>query len=160
MFSTLPNTDSPICTTIGISGKILLYKLFLDVYIFTIPHINFSEYKSKLTYDNLTLFNSVSVFSLLNIMNITSERMKIMNKEDFKYELVDNIIIYLKYQILSEIEEDNKNMPIFKSVLNIINNMNDYEYSYTLKDIDEKLFDKLIQEIITILNLKFFDSFL
>ena len=75
-----------------------------------------------------------------------------MNKEDFKYELVDNIIIYLKYQILSEIEEDNKNMPIFKSVLNIINNMNDYEYSYTLKDIDEKLFDKLIQEIITILN--------
>ena len=85
-------------------------------------------------------------------MNIMSERMKIMNKEDFKYELVDNIIIYLKYQILSEIEEDNKNMPIFKSVLNIINNMNDYEYSYTLKDIDEKLFDKLIQEIITILN--------
>lgn len=75
-----------------------------------------------------------------------------MNKEDFKYELVDNIIIYLKYQILSEIEEDNKNMPIFKSVLNVINNMNDYEYSYTLKDIDEKLFDKLIQEIITILN--------
>ena len=44
-------------------------------------------------------------------MNITSERMKIMNKEDFKYELVDNIIIYLKYQILSEIEEGNKNMP-------------------------------------------------
>ena len=83
-----------------------------------------------------------------------------MNKEDFKYELVDNIIIYLKYQILSEIEEDNKNMPIFKSVLNVINNMNDYEYSYTLKDIDEKLFDKLIQEIITILNLKFFNSFL
>ena len=75
-----------------------------------------------------------------------------MNKEDFNYELVDNIIIYLKYQILSEIEEDNKNMPIFKSVLNVINNMNDYEYSYTLKDIDEKLFDKLIQEIITILN--------
>ena len=75
-----------------------------------------------------------------------------MNKEDFKYELVDNIIIYLKYQILSEIEEDNKNMPIFKSVLNVINNMNDYEYSYTLKDIDEKLFDKLIQEIITIIN--------
>lgn len=51
-------------------------------------------------------------------------------------------------------------MPIFQSVLNVINNMNDYEYSYTLKDIDEKLFDKLIQEIITILNLKFFDSFL
>ena len=43
-------------------------------------------------------------------------------------------------------------MPIFKSVLNVINIMNDYEYSYTLKDLDEKLFDKLIQEIITILN--------
>ena len=42
-----------------------------------------------------------------------------MNKEDFKYELVDNIIIYLKYQILSEIEEDNKNMPIFKIALKI-----------------------------------------
>lgn len=75
-----------------------------------------------------------------------------MNKKNFKYELVDNIIIYLKYQILHEIEQNNKNMPIFKSVLNVINNMNDYEYTYTLKDIDEKIFDKLIQEIITILN--------
>ena len=56
-----------------------------------------------------------------------------MNKEDFKYELVDNIIIYLKYQILSEIEEDNKNMPIFKSVLNVINNMNDYDIDNLIK---------------------------
>ena len=53
---------------------------------------------------------------------------------------------------MSEIEENDENMPIFKSVLNVINNMNDYEYSYTLKDINEKLFNKLIKEIIMILN--------
>ena len=67
MFNIWPNIDSPMCTTIGISGKILLFKLFLDVYIFTIPPINFSEYKSMFTCDNLTLFNSFPVFCLLNI---------------------------------------------------------------------------------------------
>ena len=77
-----------------------------------------------------------------------NKRNKTMSKEDFKYDLIDNIMSYLKYQLLSEIEENDENMPIFKSVLNVINNMNDYEYSYTLKDIDEKLFNKLIKEII------------
>lgn len=74
-----------------------------------------------------------------------------MNEKDFKYELIDNVLIYFKYQILEELEEGNKNLPIFNNVLNLINNMNDYEYSYTLKDIDDRLFDKLIKEVISIL---------
>ena len=75
-----------------------------------------------------------------------------MNKYDFKYDLIDNILSYFKYQILSEIEENNNNLPIFNSVLYLINTMNDFEYSYTLKDIDESLFTKLIEEIVSILN--------
>ena len=66
-----------------------------------------------------------------------------MNEKNFKYELIDNILIYFKYQILEELEEDNKKLPIFNNVLNLINNMNNYDYSYTLKDIDDRLFDKL-----------------
>lgn len=74
-----------------------------------------------------------------------------MNEKDFKYELIDNILIYFKYQILDELEEDTKRLPIFNNVLNLINNMNNHNYSYTLKDIDDKLFDKLIKEVISIL---------
>lgn len=74
-----------------------------------------------------------------------------MNEKDFKYELIDNILIYFKYQILDELEEDTKRLPIFNNVLNLINNMNNHDYSYTLKDIDDKLFDKLIKEVISIL---------
>lgn len=74
-----------------------------------------------------------------------------MNEKDFKYELIDNILIYFKYQILDELEEDTKRLPIFNNVLNLINNMNNHNYSYTLKDIDDKLFDKLIKEVTSIL---------
>ena len=74
-----------------------------------------------------------------------------MNEKDFKYELIDNILIYFKYQILDELEEDTKRLPIFNNVLNLINNMNNHDYSYTLKDIDDKLFNKLIKEVISIL---------
>ena len=81
-----------------------------------------------------------------------NERKIKLNKYNFKYDLIDNILSYFKYQILSEIEENNNNLPIFNSVLYLINNMNDYDYSYTLKDIDESLFNKLIEEIVSILN--------
>ena len=74
-----------------------------------------------------------------------------MSTKNFKYELIDNILIYFKYQILEELEENNKRLPIFNNVLNLINNMNNHDYSYTLKDIDDKLFDKLIKEVISIL---------
>ena len=74
-----------------------------------------------------------------------------MNEKNFKYELIDNILIYFKYQILEELEEDTKKLPIFNNVLNLINNMNNHDYSYTLKDIDDRLFDKLIKEVISIL---------
>ena len=74
-----------------------------------------------------------------------------MSTKNFKHELIDNILIYFKYQILEELEENNKRLPIFNNVLNLINNMNNHDYSYTLKDIDDKLFDKLIKEVISIL---------
>lgn len=74
-----------------------------------------------------------------------------MSKEVLTLNIVDNITCYLKYQILSKLEEDPSNVPIFNNVLNIMSCMNDYIYSYTLKDIDDKLFEKLIDEIISLL---------
>ena len=78
--------------------------------------------------------------------------MNIMDKEKIKYAYIDNIMSYLKYQLLTEIEENNDKLPIFNSVLTIMHKMNKYCYSYTLKDIDDTLFDKLIEEIISVLN--------
>lgn len=75
-----------------------------------------------------------------------------LDKEDLKYYLVDNIMSYLRYQLLIEIEEHNQKLKIFNIVLNIMCDMNEYDYSYTLKDIDDKLFDKLIQEVVAIIN--------
>lgn len=75
-----------------------------------------------------------------------------LDKEDLKYYLVDNIMSYLRYQLLIEIEENNEKLKIFNIVLNIMCDMNEYDYSYTLKDIDDKLFDKLIQEVVAIIN--------
>ncbi len=67
--------------------------------------------------------------------------------EKVKYKLINNILIYFKYQMLDELEEDTKRLSIFNNVLNLINNMNNHDYSCTLKDID----NKLIKEIIPIL---------
>lgn len=74
-----------------------------------------------------------------------------MSKEALTLNIVDNIAWYLKYQILTILEEGSSNTPIFNNVLNIMSCMNDYTYSYTLKDIDDKLFDKLIEEVISLL---------
>lgn len=74
-----------------------------------------------------------------------------MSKEALTLNIVDNIVWYLKYQILAKLEENSNNVPIFNNVLNMMSCMNDYTYSYTLKDIDDKLFEKLIDEIISLL---------
>lgn len=77
-----------------------------------------------------------------------------MSKEKIKYDLIDNIMSYLKYTFLDILDEDEnkKNLSIFYVVLQIMENMNQDCYSYTLKDIDDKLFDKLINEVISVLR--------
>lgn len=75
-----------------------------------------------------------------------------MNKENLTYKIVDNIMSYLKYTLLTIIEEETEELPVFTNVLNIMSCMNKYTYSYTLSDIDDKLFDKLIEEVITVLH--------
>lgn len=70
-----------------------------------------------------------------------------MNKEQLTINLIDNIMSYFKYELLIKIEEKPNNFNIFNTVLNIMSIMNKYTYSYTLKDIDDKLFCELINEI-------------
>ena len=74
-----------------------------------------------------------------------------MSKEEIKYNMVEDIACYLKYILLSTIDEEPDKLPIFNNVLNIISCMNSTNYTYTLKCIDNKLFDKLILEVINIL---------
>ena len=75
-----------------------------------------------------------------------------MDKEQLKYHLVDNITSYLKYTLINIVEEHPQKVPIFNSVLEIMSHMNKYTYSYTLKDIDDTLFDSLISETISVLK--------
>ena len=74
-----------------------------------------------------------------------------MCKEEMKINLVDNIMGYLKYELLLKLEEQPNSFTIFNSVLDLMQVMNKYSYSYTLKDIDDLLFEKLIGEITRIL---------
>ncbi len=71
-----------------------------------------------------------------------------MDKDEINYCLVDNIMDYLKFQLLDELNENSEKFPVFNIVLALMNIMNKEQYSYTLKDIDELLFEKLITEII------------
>ena len=77
-----------------------------------------------------------------------------MSKEKIKYDLIDNIMSYLKYTFLDILDEDEnrEKLSVFYDVLEIMENMNKDYYSYTLKDIDDKLFDKLINEVINALG--------
>ena len=70
-----------------------------------------------------------------------------MNKEELIIKLVENIMIFFKDELLTIIDEEKEKVPIFNSVLDLMSHMNKYTYSYTLRDIDDKLFDKLIYEI-------------
>lgn len=75
-----------------------------------------------------------------------------MSKEQLKYHLIDNITSYLKYTLITVVEEQPHVVPIFNSTLELMSRMNKYTYSYTLKDIDDKLFDSLISETISVLK--------
>ena len=71
-----------------------------------------------------------------------------MCKDKLIIKIVDNIMSYFKYTLITIIEEEQNNLPIFNSVLNVMTYMNKDTYSYTLKDIDDNLFDKLIIEVL------------
>ena len=75
-----------------------------------------------------------------------------MCKEEVKLNLIDNIFGYLKFELLDKIEKIPNEFIVFNNVLDRMNIMNKYTYSYTLKDIDEELFDRLINEIKINLN--------
>lgn len=70
-----------------------------------------------------------------------------MDKDEIKYYLVDNILDYLKFQLLDELGERSEKFPTFNAILSLMCIMNNEHYSYTLKDIDELLFEQLITEI-------------
>lgn len=71
-----------------------------------------------------------------------------MDKNEVKYYLVDNIVDYLKIQLLDNINESNEKFQIFNVVLILMSVMNKEQYTYTLKDLDDTLFDQLITEIL------------
>lgn len=69
-----------------------------------------------------------------------------MTSEQLKSYLIENIASYFKYEIYESI--DTYQLPIFNEVFDLIKNNNKDNYSYTLKDIEDILFDKLIKEIL------------
>jgi len=69
-----------------------------------------------------------------------------MTSEQLRSYLIENIASYFKYEIYESI--DTYQLPIFNEVFDIIKNNNKDNYSYTLKDIEDILFDKLIKEIL------------
>lgn len=72
--------------------------------------------------------------------------MIILISEQLKSYLIENIASYFKYEIYEVI--DTYQLPIFNKVFDIIKNNNKDNYSYTLKDIDNDLFDELISDIV------------
>lgn len=69
-----------------------------------------------------------------------------MYYDKIKYDLIDNIMSYFKYEFMDIL--DNHKLPIFNNVLKIMHDNNNNEYYYTLKDIDNNLFNELIHEVI------------
>ena len=69
-----------------------------------------------------------------------------MTSKQLKSYLIENIASYFKYEIYEVI--NTYQLPIFNKVFHIIKNNNKDNYSYTLKDIDNDLFDKLISDIV------------
>ena len=72
--------------------------------------------------------------------------MIILTSEQLKSYLIENIASYFKYEIYEVI--DTYQLPIFNKVFHIIKNNNKDNNSYTLKDIDNDLFDELISDIV------------
>ena len=69
-----------------------------------------------------------------------------MYYDKIKYDLIDNIMSYFKYELIDLL--DNHKLPIFNNVLKIMHDNNNEYYYYTLKDIDNNLFNELMYEII------------
>ncbi|MBP3920072.1 MAG: hypothetical protein J6D28_00735 [Bacilli bacterium] len=70
-----------------------------------------------------------------------------MDREKEKIKLIDNIMSYFRYQLIDEVEEHNNKLPTFNIVLQIMIMMKKDGKSYSLVDIDNRLFDKLIIEV-------------
>lgn len=75
-----------------------------------------------------------------------------MTKKTLTNKLVNDIMNILKDMLLVTIEEENDKLPIFNRVLNVIYCMEKHVYSYSLKDIDDSLFEVLMEEVINIFN--------
>ncbi len=71
-----------------------------------------------------------------------------MDKDKIKYCLVNNIMDCFKFRLLDDLNENSEKFPIFNIVLALMSIMNNEQYYYTLKDIDELLFERLISEIL------------
>ena len=72
--------------------------------------------------------------------------MIILTSEQLKSYLIENIASYFKYKIYEVI--DTYQLPIFNKVFDIIKNNNKDNYLYTLKYIDNYLFDELVSDIV------------
>ena len=65
------------------------------------------------------------------------------------YSTVKNYISKIKKQI---VEEEPNKVPIFTLTLNMFEFMDNTTNTHLIKNIDNKLFDKLINEIFSVLN--------
>ena len=75
-----------------------------------------------------------------------------MDNSDLKMEIINEIFDNLKETFLSIIEEEPNKVPIFTFTLNMFGYMDSSTNTHLIKNIDDKLFDKLINEIISVLN--------
>ncbi len=75
-----------------------------------------------------------------------------MNNNDLKMEIINEIFDNLKETFLSITEEEPNKVPIFTFTLNMFEYMDSSANTHLIKNIDDKLFDKLINEIVSVLN--------
>lgn len=75
-----------------------------------------------------------------------------INNNDLKMEFINEIFDNLKETFLSIVEEEPNKVPIFTLTLNMFEFMDNSTNTHLIKNIDDKLFDKLINEIISVLN--------
>ena len=67
-------------------------------------------------------------------------------------EFINEIFDNSKETFLSIVEEEPNKVPIFTLTLNMFEFMDNSTNTHLIKNIDDKLFDKLINEIISVLN--------
>ena len=75
-----------------------------------------------------------------------------INNNDLKMEFINEIFDNSKETFLSIVEEEPNKVPIFTLTLNMFEFMDNSTNTHLIKNIDDKLFDKLINEIISVLN--------